>query len=251
MQINNFSTIIERDGKRYLFDEKTFNVKVGAINSVDAIFGEVRDWLERNEYPATLEYIAGVVFDAGFLHAKTIAETENTAKRLKLPRHMAKIHVQAAERVLEELDTSELDDARQRFNEVCNRYGLNISQHTVYFDNGHLYVERDVVEEQLQRDCMRPIPDDVQKFCDYVRDIMPTLREYDDKGVPVRDTLNKLLGNFLAPHLRPDLNDESQILSFVYTHIHQTRAYMRIAQRDSFFLMGGVETEAEKPKSEE
>lgn len=246
MIINNYTSIVEKDGKRYLFDENAFNQRSAAIAIIDNIFDLVRGWLERNEYPTTPEYITGVVFDRDFILTKTIEETENASKRLKLPRHIAKIHRAAAVQAVSELDTTELDELRERLIRTRNQNNINVTPQTVYFDGGMVHVERDAVEAELKNSCLRPIPDTLQQFADYVRDIMPKLREFDDLGAPVKGTFLQLLGNFLAPHKRPSLDDETKILSFVVTHTHPTRSYMRTFQPDEFHLRGGDETDSEK-----
>lgn len=244
----NYSQIIEKDGKPYLFDAELFQKKVNAISLIDNIFVEARGWLKVNEYPETLEYIAGVVLDPDFLRRKTVEETEATSRRLKLPRHIAKIHKAAAENAVDELDTTRLEELRRQLFQMQQDLGLNIDRARLYFDKAEgVKVERGVVEEELQRSCLRAIPDEVTEYCAAIKEMLLKLRQFDDKGFPVLDTVSHFLGNYLAPHLRPDL-DSPKLCAYVVTNMRQTRLYMRTCNREQFFLHGGAETDEERAK---
>lgn len=245
----NYSQIVEKDGKKFLFDENAFNKRAAAIDTIDATFAQTREWLAANDYPTTPDYVAGVVFDRDFLRKKTVEETENAAKRLRLPRHIVKIHIQAAEQAVADLDTAQLDEILQAYQRTKEAYGLNISPATVYYDDGKVYVERKTVEEELRRGCLRQVPDAVFALADFLKEITPKLREFDDMGLPVLAVLQTCVGNYLAPHLRPDLNDpqrETALIATLVTNARPSRQYLRTVRREDFFLNGGQETEQEK-----
>lgn len=251
--ISDFKQIVEDGGKRYLFNEKAFNEKRRGLDGVDYTLAKVRDWLNANDFPQTGDFILGVLFDPDFLARKMVEDTEKSNARLKLPKHIAKIHIRAAETAAAEMDVSELDALRAEFLRIQQQSGFNVrlTPDHFYMTQDGVKVERKTVEDLLRRGCLVEIPQAIEEAVELVKDFCLKARPLMDMGAPIHEAIEMYLGNYLAPSKYFDFSDITPVVAFMTAKKKNSRALVRLNNRDAFYMMGGEDTPQEKRVSGE
>lgn len=245
---SDYKQIVEDSGKRYLFNEKAFNEKRRVLDSVDQTLAKVRDWLAANEFPTTGEFVLGALFDPDFLRWKLVEDTEKSNARLKLPKHVAKIHISAAEAAAAELNTEVIEALRAELVRLQTVNGLQfqLKPEHFYMTQDGAKVERKTVEEALRRGCLVEIPQAMEEAAALVKDFCEKARPLMDKGAPMFEAVKIFLGNYLAPSDYHDFSDMVPVLAYLTVNQRASRALVRLRNRDQFYLMGGKDTPQEK-----
>lgn len=243
-----YKQIVEDSGKRYLFNEKAFNEKRRVLDSVDQTLAKVRDWLAANEFPTTGEFVLGALFDPDFLRRKLVEDTEKSNARLKLPKHVAKIHISAAEAAAAELNTEVIDELRAELVRIqqVNRLQLELKPENFYITKDGAKLERKTAEEALRRSCLVEIPQAMEEAAALVKDFCEKARPLMDKGIPMFEAVKMFLGNYLAPSDYYDFSDMVPVLAYLTVNQRASRALVRLRNLDQFYLMGGKDTPQEK-----
>ncbi|MBO5596191.1 MAG: hypothetical protein J5917_05395 [Bacteroidales bacterium] len=243
---SDYTQIVEDGGKRYLLNTRLFEEKRMVLNGIDRTLEKVRDWLKENDFPATGEFILGSIFDADFLRRKLVEDTEKSNTRLKLPKHVAKIHVAAAEAAAADLNTDEIAKLRAEFYNAQSGFVMRLAPEHFYQTPDGVKVERKTVEDALRRECLKEIPRTVEEAAEALKECVLKLRPFMDMGVPIPEAFAQYIGNYLKPHKYFDFADILPVVAFLSAHQKPTRALVRLTNPDQFYLLGGEDTPQEK-----
>lgn len=247
----NYSTIVEENGKRYLFAEKNFEQKKHALTMIDKVLEGVREWLAANDFPTDYEFVTGALFDSEFVRRKLVEDTEKSNARLKLPKHVAQIHIRAAEAAADELATDKLDELRNEFFMLQNRdFNFHLRPEHLFNDRngGGVKVERTIVEDLLRKECLREVPAKVEEAAEALKECILKLRPYMDMGLPIPEAFKEFIGNYLAPCNYDDFSDMLPLVRFLETRKKGTRKFLLMKDPATFLLRGGVPTQEEKER---
>lgn len=247
-QFNNYTSFVEEGGRRFLFNDQLFRNRVAALDSFDNAFAQVKEWLEqKTDFPGEAEFIIGAVYEGpAFLRRKLIEDTKKADARLKIPRHIAKVHLKAAETAADEIDTADLDTIRAQFRMMQEANGLTIAPENLYQTKGGVKVERKTVEAAIRRACMLPVTDEQEQFAALMKETILKLRPFMDLGFPVREVFDGNIGNYLDPDGYNTFEDDLNLVRFICTNMKPSRALVRMKNRDTFILLGGRDTAKER-----
>ena len=88
--IVNYTKMEERGGTTFLFDERRYEMLCSRLDSIETVYRNIYDLLLQNEYPVSPEWVHAIAEKgADGLRDAIIRDTENEAKRLKVPFRIA------------------------------------------------------------------------------------------------------------------------------------------------------------------
>lgn len=246
--LNDYTGFVEEGGRRYLYNERLFNARIAALNAIDTIFANVKEWLDqKTDFPGTADFILGSIFEGpAFLRRKMIEDTEKASARLKLPKHIAKVHLKAANEAADEIDFLELEGFRAKFRMTQEANGVTLNPENFYQTKDGVKVERKTVEAAIRRGCMLPVTETQEQFCALMKDTILKLRPFMDMGFPVKEVFDGYIGNYLDPDGYNNFENDFALVRSVCNGMKPSRAAVRMTNRDAFILLGGRDTAKER-----
>ncbi len=233
-----YTQIVEKDGRTFLYDPQFVSIRGGRINALQDTLNEIRECLERFNYP-TGEPWARAVADGGAdaLCALMVDESDREAKRMKVPQYIAN---QWRKSLVEDTPRELVNQANALHSKVRFAYeGLPLRNEDIVFVDGKLTVDADAVTERIRNEAMREITDTMKKEAEAVKDIVVKARALQDNGLHILDVVKKLMGNWLAPSKFPDLNDNVVVFTPISIHRHNSREQIKAQAPEWYYLNGG------------
>lgn len=234
--MNNYTKIIEKDGKVFLFDPDRADSIVINLDALRAAYDAIPGVIERTGNSVTSEAVRAVAEEgAEGLQRIEQAAFDQAANKLGIPpRFRASLAGTCPP-----IDPEIAEVANRIHKEIITASkALPMKDSDISFTkDGKVSIDEEAIAERINALCSVEVTPEMQKEAATLCDIITRLRLLDDSGLRVKDILKSLLGDYLAPGKRPELTD---LTLYVATNKrHNSREYVKASNPEKYYLLGG------------
>lgn len=237
IELFNYSEIVEKEGKRYLYDPQFLNSRKCQLEDLQATYKQIRETLERYEYPAGEVWVRAIA-DGGAdaLRQVMVDENDKEAKRMKVPAYMAK---QWRKSVVEDAPGQLFREADELHRQIAVKAdGLPIRPGDLTFNGGDLVVNVEAVVERIIPLAMCEITPQMDADAHTLREVVAQVRALQEGGLNALEVVKKFMGNWLAPSNYPAMED-LEVYAALQSRRHISREQIKIQSPEYYYLNGG------------
>lgn len=209
IQLINYSELVKEDGKKFLFDSRTYKAKCEQLTRLEEIFLRISDALKDSNY--SLSWAVDVVRSgATGLRTKIAEDLEKKVSKMSLPPAVVKYWQSIAINDIPEEVASLFNDLSREANKEMD--GLPPIE-LIAGDSG-VSVNRDEIIEKIRLGCSMEINPEIEAAADKLSGIAEQMIAIEKTGVNGREILSKLMESETEP-------SENELLRMVATRTHK------------------------------
>lgn len=180
-QFVNYQELIEREGKTFLFDRRTYEARCGQLTELRKTYDEIRRFLSDNDFSTNEGWVEAVAKDgADGIRKLLVKEVETDAKRLKLSSRVAEKWKRES---LNELSK----DVQRTANELRTAV-VNLSEGLPPFS----YFDADTtIDAQIRSGCEFEITDRIRSEASQVIELAGQIRKLELDGLNAVELTSK------------------------------------------------------------
>ena len=233
---NNFTQIIEKDGKTYLFDGDSFGYRSLRVGDITKAYQGAANLLERFDYPKTEEWITAITGGSRALRKAVLKDTDENAARVGVPRFIADAWRQSALDALPQEMEDRADEIAAALTKACD--GIPLKQGDVSFDENGPRVDEDGIKTRLFDAFLVEVTPEMKKEAGELSDIVARIRKLEEGGLNAIELCKSLAGSYLAPSKYPDLLP-SALYRLVCTRRHVSKEEVKANNPVMYAALGG------------
>lgn len=187
--IINYTTMEERDGTLFLLDESKKGILCHRVDELENIYREIRELLLQNDYPVSPDWIHSIAQKgADGLQEVIIKDTENEAKRLKVPFRIAEQWKRTSIQEVPREVWGKCDSIRSKIISLSD--GLPRLSYG-YTDTEGVIIDKESAEKEIESACSYAVTDEIKADANTILTIAKTVRALELKGINARELIGK------------------------------------------------------------
>lgn len=232
----NYTQIIERGGKTYLFDGDGFGFRSLQVGGITKAFKDAAEALKKYDYPITKEWIEAVTGGSKALRKAVVKETDENATRIGVPRFVADAWRQSALDALPQEVDDKADEIAAALTKA--RDGIPLKAGDVSFNENGPRVDEEAIKTRLFDAFLVEVTDEMKKEAKELSDIVLRIRRLEEGGLNALELVKNLVGTYLAPSRYPDMTPLVLYRS-VCTRRHVSREQVKANNLAMYIALGG------------
>ena len=211
MSYFNYTQIVKRDDKEYLYDPSTAAQRVRALEEMQGTHNAIFQMLSKSDYPANEEYCRAVAANGGRGLVRCIIATTSSLIPEGAPAFWVK---QQKDLALKGIP----DELQTRADELClelsrNAEGVPIQPEDETYDPERgIVLDVEAVTARIEQGCSLPISDETRALAKEITSAILELRRLRGKRVNIREICQRKIGDPVQGGY-PEISDLEMILA--------------------------------------
>ena len=193
----NYSSIVIKDGKRFLCDEHFQSRRCAQVEALEADLQAVRDFLTNGGFPSNEDTIMAVA-NNGAIGLQDALEAEATAqvKKSKMSDFVKASLVRFALSSLTEEVREQADHLSDRFHRDGD--GLPVRSEDYFLKDGRI-LNGEAIKARVAEACRREVTEDDIEMAETILTLANEIRELELRGINARELVGKYVTTAEAP----------------------------------------------------
>ena len=184
-----YTTLEERDGTLYLYDESKKGILCHRVDELENTYREIRELLSQNDYPISPDWIHAVAHrGADGFQQIIIKDTEDEAKHLKVSLRIAEQWKRMAIQEVPQEMWGKCDSLHSKISGLSD--GLPRLSYG-YTDTEGVTIDKESAEKEIKSACSCAVTDEMKADADTILTIANKVRELELKGINARELIGK------------------------------------------------------------
>lgn len=205
--IPNYTTMVERNGKRYLLDEDRLVAVAATMERINDHLKGLPEILKSGDYPVNEKWQRGVLFGPDFLQQMAVAEYEKWSRQVKQPTFLAEVGRRAAIASVPDEITTQLAVFRKELLRLRDGLSQPQTEEDYVCHEGQPISLAQGFEDREREACYVEVSPEIQEAADLLRSSIAGLRRLNEAGFNVRSLFDAFLGSRYAPEAYRGLED--------------------------------------------
>ncbi len=202
----NYSDIVTRDEKTFIYDPSAAGWRVGRLDTIQRIHGDIFQMLQRSDYPATEDSCRAIASEGGAGLTRCIRDTTLSLIPDDAPKFWRKQQLETAlSRVPDEMITR-ADELNRELMRATD--GVPIAAEDTSFDPDRgIIVNADAVRLKIEAGCSWPVTDADKELAKEALAAILELRRLRSKRINIKRLVDTYLGDPVLGNGFPEIPD--------------------------------------------
>lgn len=236
MVTREFSQVIEKGKKLFLFDGNGFGFRSLQVGGITKAFKDAAEALKKYDYPITKEWIEAVTGGAESLRKAVVKDTDENAARVGVPRFIADAWRKSALDALPQEMEDRADEIAAALTKSLD--GIPLKPGDISFDENGAQVDEEAIKVRLYDAFLVEVTDDMKKEAEELSDIVLRIRKLEEGGLNAIELVKGLSGSYLCPSKYPDLLPTT-LYRLVCTRRHVSKEEVKKNNIAMYIALGG------------
>lgn len=190
----NYSDIVTRDEKTFIYDPSAAGWRVGQLDTIQRIHGDIFQMLQRSDYPATEDSCRAIASEGGAGLTRCIRDTTLSLIPDDAPKFWRKQQLETAlSRVPDEMITR-ADELHREL--MRSSDGVPVAPENMTFDPDQgIIIDADAVRLKIEAGCSWPVTDADKELAKEVLAAILELRRLRSKRINIKRLVDTYLGD--------------------------------------------------------